>query len=246
MIIGSVIRQCEKVSSTNDMASVMLRGDRPAEGTAITAAYQEGGRGQKGNSWESEPGKNLLMSVILYPAMVRPENQHVISQMVALAVYDLVSAEIPDVKIKWPNDIYVRDDKIAGILIEHSIMGNTISSTVAGIGLNVNQTEFGSVLMNPISLAQVTGREHDLSMITSELLRLLDIRYAMVIGGRTDELAEAYHNSLYRCGEWHRYSDHNGVFGGMIESVGPGGLLMVRREKGPVTGYAFKEIDYIL
>ena len=125
-------------------------------------------------------------------------------------------------------------------------MGSTISSSVAGIGLNVNQTEFGSTLVNPTSLAQVTGREHDLSLITAELLRLLDIRYVMVISGRTDELAEAYHNSLYRCGEWHRYADRNEVFGGMIEGVGPGGLLMVRREEGNVTGYAFKEIDYIL
>jgi len=246
MIIGSVIRHLEKVSSTNDLASAMLRDEKPSEGTVITAAFQEGGRGQKGNSWESEPGKNLLMSVILYPSMVRPENQFVISRMVSLAVCDLLRTEIPDVKIKWPNDIYVSDDKIAGILIEHSIMGSTISSSVAGIGLNVNQTEFAGTLVNPVSLAQVTGREHDLSVITGELLRLLDIRYAMVIGGRTDELAEAYHNSLYRRGEWHRYTDHNGIFRGMIESVEPGGLLMVRKEKGQVRGYAFREIDYIL
>jgi BirA family biotin operon repressor/biotin-[acetyl-CoA-carboxylase] ligase len=245
MIIGSVMIHCEKVSSTNDLASVMLRGEKPAEGTVITAAFQEGGRGQKGNSWESEPDKNLLMSVVLYPFMIRPEEQFVISQMVSLAVYDLVRAETPHVKIKWPNDIYVRDDKIAGILIEHSIMGNAISSTVAGIGLNVNQTEFGSTLPNPVSLAQVTGREYDLSAVTRELIRLLDIRYAGVISGRTDELADAYHKSLYRCGEWHRYADRNGEFSGMIEGIGQGGMLMVRREKGAVTGYAFREIDYI-
>jgi BirA family biotin operon repressor/biotin-[acetyl-CoA-carboxylase] ligase len=245
MIIGSVMIHCEKVSSTNDLASVMLRGEKPVEGTVITAAFQEGGRGQKGNSWESEPDKNLLMSVILYPFMIRPEEQFVISQMVSLAVYDLVRAETPHVKIKWPNDIYVRDDKIAGILIEHSIMGKVISNTVAGIGLNVNQTEFGSTLPNPVSLAQVTGREYDLSAVTRELIRLLDIRYAGVISGRTDELADAYHKSLYRCGEWHRYADRNGEFGGMIEGIGQGGMLMVRREKGVVTGYAFREIDYI-
>lgn len=245
MIIGSVIRHCEKVSSTNTIASVMLRDEKPAEGTVITAGWQESGRGQKGNSWESEPGKNLLMSVILYPIMVSPENQFVISQMVSLAVADLVGAVIPGVKIKWPNDIYVGDDKIAGILIEHSIMGNTISSSVAGIGLNVNQTEFSSALPNPVSMAQVTGRKHDLSIITGELIRLLDMRYAMIISGRADELAEAYHNSLYRRSEWHLYADQNGEFPGMIESVGPGGLLMIRREKGSVTGYAFKEIDYI-
>jgi len=246
MIIGSVIRQYEKVSSTNDLASVMLRNEKPSEGTVITAAFQEGGRGQKGNTWDSEPGKNLLMSVILYPVMIRPEEQFVISQMVSLAVYDLVRTETEEVKIKWPNDIYVRNDKIAGILIEHSIMGNAISSTVAGIGLNVNQAEFRSILVNPVSLAQVTGRKHDLSIVTGELIRLLDMRYAMVISGRTDELAEDYHNCLYRRGEWHLYSDLNGEFRGMIERVGPGGVLMVRRDKGPVRGYAFKEIDYIL
>ena len=246
MIIGSAIRQYEKVSSTNDLALVMLRNEKPAEGTVITAAFQEGGRGQKGNTWDSEPGKNLLMSVILYPVMIRPEEQFIISQMVSLAVYDLVRSETEEVKIKWPNDIYVRNDKIAGILIEHSIMGNAISSTVAGIGLNVNQAEFRSILVNPVSLAQVTGRKHDLSIVTGELIRLLDMRYAMVINGRTDELAEDYHTCLYRRGEWHLYSDRNGEFRGMTERVGPGGMLIVRREKGPVKGYAFKEIDYIL
>jgi BirA family biotin operon repressor/biotin-[acetyl-CoA-carboxylase] ligase len=246
MIIGSVIKHYEKVSSTNDLASVMLRGGKPAEGTVITAAFQQDGRGQKGNIWDSEPDKNLLMSVILYPVMVRPEEQFVISQMVSLAVYDLVRTEIPDVKIKWPNDIYVRDDKIAGILIEHSIMGSAISSSVAGIGLNVNQTVFRNNIVNPVSLAQITGRKHDLSMITGELIRLLDMRYAMIIRGRIDELAEAYHNSLYRCREWHRYADRDGEFTGLIESVGPDGLLMVKREMGDVKGYAFKEIDYIL
>ncbi len=246
MIIGSVIRRYEKVSSTNTVASVMLRSENPAEGTVITAAFQDDGRGQKGNSWESKPGKNLLMSVILYPVMVRPEEQFAISQMVSLAVYDLVCAETTDARIKWPNDIYVRNDKIAGILIENSIMGETLRSTVAGIGLNVNQTHFRSKAVNPVSLTQVTGKKYELLQLTGELIRLLDMRYTMIINGRISELSAAYHNVLYRSGEWHRYSDSKGEFSGMIESVGPEGLLMVRRENGDVRGYAFKEIDYIL
>ena len=246
MIIGSVIRRYEKVSSTNTVASAMLRSENPAEGTVITAASQDDGRGQKGNSWESKPGKNLLMSIILYPVMVRPEEQFVISQMVSLAVYDLVCAETTDARIKWPNDIYVRNDKIAGILIENSIMGEAISSTVAGIGLNVNQTHFISNAVNPVSLTQITGKKYDLLQLTGELIRFLDMRYAMIISGRISELSAACHNALYRSGEWHRYSDSKGEFSGMIESVGPEGLLMVRRENGDVRGYAFKEIDYIL
>jgi BirA family biotin operon repressor/biotin-[acetyl-CoA-carboxylase] ligase len=246
MIIGSVVKQYEKVSSTNALASVMLRDEKPAEGTVITAAFQEDGRGQKGNNWESDPGKNLLMSIILYPVMIRPGDQFIISQMVSLAVYDLVRAETSDVRIKWPNDIYVGDDKIAGILIENSILGNTISSSVAGIGLNVNQTHFRSNAANPVSLAQITGRKHDLTLITGNLIRLLDMRYAMIRRGAADELSDAYHSALYRCGEWHRYADSEGEFPGMIVSVGADGLLMVRKENGAVRGYAFKEIDYIL
>jgi BirA family biotin operon repressor/biotin-[acetyl-CoA-carboxylase] ligase len=246
MIIGSAIRRYEKVSSTNAMASVMLRGEQPAEGTVITAAFQEEGRGQKGNTWESEPGKNLLMSVILYPVMVRPEEQFVISQIVSLAVYDLVRTEIPDVKIKWPNDIYVADDKIAGILIENSIIGETISNSIAGIGLNVNQKLFRSNAPNPVSLSQITGRKYDLSLITDEVIRLLDLRYAMVINCGKDELKESYHDALYRRNEWHRYADCDGEFPGMIEGVRSDGRLLVKKENGPVREYAFKEIDYIL
>jgi len=246
MIIGSAIRRYEKVSSTNAIASFMLRVEKPVEGTVITAAFQEEGRGQKGNSWESEPGKNLLMSIILYPDMVRPEEQFIISQMVSLAVYDLVRTETPDGKIKWPNDIYVANDKIAGILIENSIMGETISNSIIGIGLNVNQKIFRSNAPNPVSLAQVTGRKHDVSLITGQIIKLLDMRYDMVINGDKDLLTKAYHNALYRCNEWHGYTDSEGGFNGMIEGVSPDGRLMVKRENGTVRGYAFKEIDYNL
>jgi len=246
MIIGSAIRRYEKVSSTNAIASFMLRGEKPAEGTVITAAFQEDGRGQKGNTWESEPGKNLLMSIILYPVMVRPEEQFIISQMVSLAVYDLVRTETPDAKIKWPNDIYVADDKIAGILIENSIMGETISNSIIGIGLNVNQKIFRSNAPNPVSLAQVTDRKYDLSLITGQIIKLLDMRYDMVIKGDKDLLAKAYHNALYKRNEWHRYTDSDGGFTGMIEGVSPDGRLLVKRENGTIRGYVFKEIDYIL
>jgi BirA family biotin operon repressor/biotin-[acetyl-CoA-carboxylase] ligase len=224
----------------------MLRESPPAEGTVITASFQESGRGQHGNSWESEPGKNLLMSVILYPVMVRPADQFIISRMVSLAVYDLVSAYTSRAGIKWPNDIYAGDDKIAGILIENTITGDTLGSTIAGIGLNVNQVTFRSGAPNPVSLCHVTGREHDLPSVTRELTAALDRRYAMIIKGEIDLMEKEYHNALYRAGEWHLYSDEKGEFEGMIESVMPDGMLAVRRRDGTVRLYAFREIDYIL
>lgn len=246
MIIGIDVRHCQKVSSTNTVAAELIRESTPREGTVITASFQDSGKGQPGNSWESEPGKNLLMSVILYPVMVRPADQFIISRMVSLAVHDLVSARTPAARIKWPNDIYAGDDKIAGILIESSIMGGTIASTIAGIGLNVNQTTFRSDAPNPISLKQVTGTAIDMKAVTEELLGLLDRRYAMVISGEAGRLENEYHAALYRAGEWHRYSDAGGEFEGMIVRVMPDGMLSVRKRDGVTCLYAFREIDYIL
>lgn len=246
MIIGSSVRHFEKVTSTNSVAVDMLRESKPAEGTVITASFQESGRGQAGSSWESEPGSNLLMSVILYPLTVKPVEQFVISQMVSLAVHDLVALHTAEARIKWPNDIYVRDDKIAGILIENTIMGDTLGSTVAGIGLNVNQVIFRSGAPNPVSLAHITGSGHDLTDVTGKLTGLLDSRYAMIIRGETAALAKDYHDVLYRSGEWYRYTDSEGEFEGMIERIRPDGMLVVRLRNGKRAEYAFKEIDYIL
>jgi len=246
MIIGSSVSHYEKVSSTNTVAAALLREAKPPEGTVITASFQEGGRGQAGNVWESEPGSNLLMSVILYPVMVKPWEQFIICQMISLAVHDLVRLHTADATIKWPNDIYVRDDKIAGILIENSIMGDRLGSTVAGIGLNVNQTLFRGDAPNPVSLATVTGTHHDLPLLTGQLIKLIDLRYAMVSGGESAILQQEYHDQLYRRGEWHCYLDKGGRFEGLIERVMPDGMLVVRKKTGKRSEYAFKEIDYIL
>jgi BirA family biotin operon repressor/biotin-[acetyl-CoA-carboxylase] ligase len=246
MIIGSYVRHYEKVSSTNTVALAMLREGKPSEGTVITASFQDSGRGQPGNSWESEPGSNLLMSVILYPVMVKPWEQFIISRMISLAVHDLVSLHTPDATIKWPNDIYVRDDKIAGILIENSIMGKTLGSTVAGIGLNVNQTVFRSDAPNPVSLASVTGTAHDLPAITGKLTELIDSRYGMILRGETAALEKDYQEVLYRAGTWHHYRDSHGVFEGLIDRVKPDGMLVMRKRNGETAEYAFKEVDYIL
>jgi BirA family biotin operon repressor/biotin-[acetyl-CoA-carboxylase] ligase len=246
MIVGTDVRHYEKVSSTNTVAASLLRDSTPPEGTVITASYQESGRGQPGNSWESEPGMNLLMSVILYPVMISPADQFIISRMVSLAVYDMVANHTPDVRIKWPNDIYVGNDKIAGILIENSIMGAAIGSTIAGIGLNVNQVTFKSNAPNPVSLRQLTGARHDLAAVRNELMYALDSRYGMVISGEQAILESDYHNALYRAGEWHRFSDDDGEYEGMIEKVMPDGMLAVRKRNGLMRLYAFREIDYIL
>ncbi len=246
MIIGSNIIHYEKVSSTNDAALEMLRSGNLPEGTVITASFQESGKGQQGNTWVSEPGKNLLMSIILYPSIIAPGEQFILSQMVSLAVFDLLREETSHVSIKWPNDIYVMNDKIAGILIENSIIGNSLASSVVGIGLNVNQESFDGAGPNPVSLTQLTGRQYNLRVVTDRLIRLLDLRYKMIVRGETVELAEEYHSALFRLGEWHRYADSEGIFAGMLSGVDRDGMLLMRKNNGMDKRYAFKEIDYIL
>ena len=139
MIIGSVIKFHKELTSTNDQAFMLLKTINPVEGTVIYADFQKAGRGQKDNKWESEKGKNLLLSIILYPTSIRPEDQFYLSMAVSLGICDFIDSFFPGSKIKWPNDIYINDDKIAGILIENSVMGETIESTIAGIGININQ-----------------------------------------------------------------------------------------------------------
>jgi len=139
MIIGSDIIHYDSLSSTNSTAWLMVREKELPEGTVISANFQTAGKGQHGNRWESERGKNLLFSIILYPSSVSPDEQFLISMSISLGICDFLKHFLSDIKIKWPNDIYVNGGKIAGILIENSIIGQTIEYTVAGIGININR-----------------------------------------------------------------------------------------------------------
>jgi BirA family transcriptional regulator, biotin operon repressor / biotin---[acetyl-CoA-carboxylase] ligase len=245
MIVGSNIIQHEKVSSTNTVAAVLSReGDLP-EGTVITARWQESGKGQQGNTWESEPGKNLLFSIILYPTIVKADEQFFILKVIALGVFDAISSETGDVKIKWPNDIYVKDDKIAGILIENSIMGSSLKSSIAGIGINVNQERFTSDAPNPVSLKIITGKEYDNELLLKNICRSIDHRYNMLKEGDRKSLTADYKNALYRYFRWHKFRNQDGEFTGMIEDVTSSGMLVVRKKDGEINGYAFKEIEYV-
>lgn len=167
----------DECGSTNHYAASLSESDSP-HGTLVSAFRQTAGRGQRGNSWESEPGKNLTFSMIIRPQSLPATAQFDISMAVALGVRDAL-AIIPGIdpdrlKIKWSNDIYYDDLKIAGILIENNLAGRNISRSIAGIGLNVNQTHFISDAPNPGSLCQITGTEYDLQNL------LTDIRTAIL------------------------------------------------------------------
>lgn len=217
-------------------------------GDTVSALYQSGGRGQKGNSWESARGQNLTFSILLRPRAIAPIDGFDINHIVSLAIWNALRELAPEVelKIKWPNDIYAGDRKLAGILVESSMNSTTFETAVVGIGLNVNQTVFLSDAPNPVSLKQLTGREWDPRRVEELVVRdLLALYEAYEKKGL--RYKDEYMSRLYRRGEWHRYRDAAGEeFEGKIVDVEPGGLLVVDDNKRGRRRFEFKSVKYII
>ena len=245
MIIGSELLYGENLPSTNSHAAALLKNKKVPEGSVIYTNYQSAGRGQAGNKWESEENKNLLISIILYPHMINPSDQFQLSIVISLGICDFLEHYTRGISIKWPNDIYVNDDKIAGILIENSIMGNIIEHTIAGIGLNINQLRFSGDIPNPVSLSILTCVQYDLQECLHQLINDLDKRYKCLISGDYDRIKSDYISLLYRHNQWRNYRDVNGTFSGCISDISTYGRLVVEHKDGNVKEYSFKEIDFV-
>ena len=238
-----MIYRFDILSSTNDEAC----GSQYKQGDIIVAESQTAGRGQRGHVWESGRGQNLTLSAILEPTFLPPTEQFLLSEVIALAVADTLASYSINTKIKWTNDIYVGDKKIAGILIEHKLQGNAIGRTIAGIGLNVNQTQFSADLPNPTSMATEQGAEFDRAEVLERLQECIMKRYEQLQNGERETLQSDYHTILYRLDAPHRYALANGdTFIGTIRGVEPTGALKVEDENGKIGCYLFKEIEFLL
>jgi BirA family transcriptional regulator, biotin operon repressor / biotin---[acetyl-CoA-carboxylase] ligase len=246
MIIGSKIIYSESLPSTNTYAAELLQGEELPDGTIIHTGYQTAGRGHKASKWESESGKNLLFSIVLRPDMIMPSEQFLISMTLSLGVCDFIRRFIPDCTVKWPNDIYVKNDKIAGILVENQLTGNRIDSTIAGIGININQEKFRSDAPNPVSLTMLTGRKHDLKECLDLAAHDLDSRYKQLLKEDFDGIRDEYISRLFRLNEWSGYRDNTGMFRGRIKTIGVNGMLRIERSSGDLSEYSYKEVEFIL
>ena len=234
--MGSIFKnkkiiRLEEVDSTNSILAAKYSSRSLPEGSVVVASSQTKGRGQGQSKWQSEPGKNLTCSFIIYPEFVDPSKQFYISKTVSLAVADLVGLYTDKVAIKWPNDIYVNDKKIAGLLIENSIEKNAIKTSIIGIGLNVNQKEFPSSLPNPTSLLKLTKTKHDLEEILESLGNILEYRYSLLKGKEWDVIDENYLNLLYRYKKLALYEIKGKRIAGSIEGVEPTGELIFKNDK---------------
>lgn len=237
----------ESLLSTNTELSKLLTDSLP-EFSVVISDYQSEGRGQVGAYWESERGANLLFSILFYPHFLPVKDFFLLSQFTSLALIDFFTRCIPsaDFTIKWPNDIYYQDKKIAGILIENSIQGSQISSSIVGVGLNVNQTHFVSDAPNPISLASITGKQYSLSTLFDALQFHLRFRYNQLLSGDLTQIRSDYQRHLYRLGYSSFYEDATGTFEAVLESVANDGQLCLRLVSGEQRFYYMKEVKFVI
>ena len=240
-----------ETNSTNSyLQTLCSKQQEVAEFTTVVADFQTSGRGQRGNSWESEPGKNLLFSFVLFPEFLEARRQFLISQVMSLAIKEELDSYTDDISIKWPNDIYWKNKKICGMLIENDLMGRTIRQSISGIGININQNEFHSDAPNPVSLKQITGQEHDRYEILSHILKRVQIYYNGLqtedSGTYTAEITARYARSLFRRRGFHPYEDAGGKFSARLLRVEQDGRFVLEDENGKEREYLFKEVQYIL
>ena len=242
----------DETDSTNRYISQLCNNPQKAvaELTTVSAEFQTAGKGQRGNTWEAEKEKNLLFSFVLYPTFLEARCQFILSQIISLSIKEELDRWSDEITIKWPNDIYWRDKKICGILIENDLSGHFIGRCISGVGININQKEFHSDAPNPVSLKQITGKEHNRHEILAHILKRVQIYYN---GLQTEErntyaaeISARYARALFRRRGFHLYEDANGKFSARLLRVEQDGRFVLEDENGKEREYLFKEVQYIL
>jgi BirA family biotin operon repressor/biotin-[acetyl-CoA-carboxylase] ligase len=241
LFTGQSLVYMPECHSTNGEALRLLQSNtQVAEGAVIITDNQTAGRGQRGNSWESEAGKNLTFSIILKPTFLHPKDQFKLNMAVSLGLYDYLTSQVTDVKIKWPNDMMLDDKKTCGMLIENQISGQQIQSSIVGIGLNVNQESFS--LSTATSMAIKKGHAFELNEGLAKLLQWIEARY-LQLRAKID-LKEEYVAALYGAGEKRSFKSGEEVFEGVITGIDSAGLLEVNVAEGK-RYFDFKQIQFI-
>jgi BirA family biotin operon repressor/biotin-[acetyl-CoA-carboxylase] ligase len=247
LFVGKNCFDLETVPSTNVFALSLLAQKKIAEGTIVIARSQTAGKGQLTNVWESEPNKNITLSVVFYPSFLQISNHFLLNQAIALGVHDFIQIYVKkQIKIKWSNDIYIENKKVAGILIQNSLQGNTLQHSVVGIGININQTIFLSDAPNPTSLTNETGEYFNLDAAISFLCKCLEERYLQLRQQKFQQLRIDYANALYQRDEWRNYERvaTQERFLGKIEGVKETGHLILQTIKG-LEIFDLKEIKFL-
>ena len=235
----------DEIDSTNTFAVNLLSKTNPIDGTVIRSDFQTLGRGQIGRYWHSERAKNLLFSIILYPTFVKANEQFILSKAISIGVVEFIQAlKIKDVTIKWPNDIYIGDKKVAGILIQNQILGKNLKSTVVGIGLNVNQSVWPDNLPNPISLSSFSDTNLDLDALLSQVINCIEKWYRFLVLNKLTEIDRKYKDLLYLKSIKRIFYKDNVPFEGTIIGVDMHGHLLIKDNHDKCQSFGFREISF--
>ena len=237
-----------KLSQTSSTNTWLAQNEDVLESPVFVFCHeQSAGRGQRGNSWEAEPGKNLTGSFLFHPVDFRAACQFTLSEMTALSVVSLLKYYGIHAKVKWPNDIYVDDKKICGILVEHVVTGQNVTRTIAGVGLNINQEIFLSDAPNPVSMKQITRQEYSVEIIVDRLVEIFE-SYLNLISEPEKVHSEFMENLWRNDGLFHPFHDKltDELIFGMIDSVSKEGFLKLITREGKTRRYAFKEVEFLL
>lgn len=229
--------------STNTHALQISQQSPVNEGTLVITDHQTAGKGQRGNIWEAEPGRNLTFSLILKPRFLAVNKQFFLNIAVCLALKDYLKEKTSDnIYIKWPNDILVHGKKISGVLIENQLRGATITQAIVGVGLNINQKEFQTASATSLSL--VTGEQYSLNEELSLLISCVESRYLQLRGGQYELLMNEYLGGLFRRHEKHSFSSNGLLFEGVIEDLDEAGRLRIL-VGDEVRAFGVKEVVYL-
>jgi BirA family transcriptional regulator, biotin operon repressor / biotin---[acetyl-CoA-carboxylase] ligase len=242
--LGFPLIHLTSVDSTNKYAAGILRQENATEGTVILADVQTHGKGQGNNTWLSDNGLNLLFSLILKPDFLPAFKQVYLSMCIATGINDFITDLGIRSQVKWPNDILVKGKKVAGILIENTILSQNLHTSIVGIGLNVNQVSFPPEIPNPASLAGETGKSYDVGQLLERLLLFLEKRLNQLYAEDFVAIKSQYLNSLWLLNTRARFTDQKGVFEGRIIDVAESGELLILTSGGETKMYGFKEVEF--
>ncbi len=247
LFTGKNIKYLPTCHSTNDIAAEMIQSNQAFEGTIVITDHQTAGRGQRGNTWEASVGQNLTFSLILRPSFLKASEQFQLNVAVSLGVHAFLNAFVADgLKIKWSNDIYHYDKKIGGMLIENTLQGYHIGYSVVGIGLNINQTDFGVPTASSLRNITQQSSAYDLSAMLRALAEQIEKYYLLLKQGQYDRLKHLYLSVLYRYQEWHYFKKNDTVFLGQIIGIDTYGKLAIETEEAEIQYFDFKEVAFVI
>ena len=243
LFVGKKVNFLPQCHSTNEEAQRLVSMGGCTDGELVLTQNQTRGKGQRGNSWESEPGKNLTFSIVLKPHFIHSTEQFSLHLITSLAIHDVLFPILgKKLKVKWPNDIYYGDQKIAGILVENIIRGSSIEHSIIGIGLNVNQKQFETDIAT--SLSEITLSEYDLGDLIEDLLCSLEKRYLQLKNFHQSDLRADYHSRLYKLDKDALFDSEGKIFKGTIEGVDAKGRLKIN-DGQTVNAYDFKQVEFV-